>query len=108
MNIIRPPGGFKIIIRPEVERYIRDEIKTNIRIEQFWKDILDRIKITALQESHSLPSTGAPKFSFIANGAVDFNIPTVQIIFECFSDTLTILNALVWTEEDYEDSSYDG
>jgi hypothetical protein len=108
MHIARPPGGFKIVVRPEVEAYIASEAKINFRIEQFWKDILDRIKITALQESHSLPSAGAPKFSFTANGAIDFGIPTIQIIFECFSDTLTILNALVWTEDDYEDSTYDG
>jgi hypothetical protein len=108
MNIARPPGGFKIVIRPEVAQYIYDEIKQNFRIDQFWKDILERVKITALREGHPLPSNGAPKFSFVANGAVDFSIPTIQIIFECFSDTLTILNALVWTEDDYEDSSYNG
>jgi hypothetical protein len=106
MSIIRPPGGFKIVVRPEVDQYIREEIKENFRIEQFWKNILARLKITALRESHALPSAGAPRFSFIANGAVDFSIPTIQIIFEIVSDTLTILNALVWTEDDYEDSSY--
>ena len=59
-----------------------------------------------LDESHSLPSDGHPKFSFVANGAVDFRIPTIQLVFEIYFDTLTIENALVWTEEDYEDSSY--
>jgi hypothetical protein len=105
MSITRPPGGFKIVVRPEVDQYIREETKENFRIE-FWKDILQRLNFTALRESHGLPSAGVPKFSFIANGAVDFSIPTIQIIFETVSDMLTILNALVWTEDDYEDSSY--
>ncbi len=106
MTPVRPPQGFKVVVRPEVDQYIREEIKENFRIEQFWKDILARLKFTALRESHALPSASVPKFSFIANGAVDFGIPTIQIIFEIVSDTLTVLNALVWTEEDYEDSSY--
>jgi hypothetical protein len=106
MQAAKPPGGFKIIVRPEVQKYICTEIRSNFRVEQFWKDILDRLKFTALQEGHPLPSDGVPKFSFVAHGAVDFKIPTIQIIFECFSDILTIQNALVWTEEDYEDSTY--
>jgi len=106
MQVARPPGGFNVVVRPEVEQYIQTEIESNFRIRQFWTDILDRIKITALQEGHSLPSDGAPRFSFIANGAVDFKIPTIQIVYECFGETLTVLSALVWTDEDYEDSTY--
>jgi hypothetical protein len=107
MNVIRPPGGFNVIVRPEVERYIQLEAETNFRILQFWKDILERIKITALQEGIPLPSDGAPKFSFLALGAVDFQIPSIQLIYECFSDDLTVIAALVWTEGDYEDSAYE-
>jgi hypothetical protein len=107
--MIRPLGGFKVVVRPAVEAYIRAEAEGNFRIDQFWKDILDRIRITALQESHRLPSPDdKPKFSFVANGAVDFNIPTIQLVFECVADTITVENALVWTEEDYEDSAYNG
>jgi hypothetical protein len=47
MQIARPPGGFRIIIKPEVQAYIESETKENFRIEQFWKDIQQRIKITA-------------------------------------------------------------
>jgi hypothetical protein len=106
MQVARPEDGFRVVVRPEVARYIESETKQNFRIEQYWKDILERIKFTAFQESHALPSEGAPTFSFVAYGAVDFNIPTIQIIFECLGDTLTVVAALVWTEEDYEDSSY--
>jgi hypothetical protein len=107
MPVARPPGGFRIVVRPEVEEYIGAEITRNFRIQQFWKDILERIKVTALEESHSLPSgNGPPKFSFVAHGAVDFQIPTIQLVFVCSDDTLTVVNALVWTEEDYEDSAY--
>jgi hypothetical protein len=107
MQIARPAGGFRIVVRPAVQQYIATEIAENFRIEQYWKDILERLKITALQESHPLTSpSGIPTFSFVANGAVDFNIPTIQIVFECLADTLEITGALVWTEQDYEDSSY--
>ena len=106
MQIPRPEDGFRIVVRPEVAQSIEAEIQQNFRIEQYWRDILDRLKITALKESHAIPSTGSPTFSFIANGAVDFSIPTIQIVFECLGDTLTIIAALVWTEQDYEDSSY--
>ncbi len=105
MQVARPPDGFRIVVRPEVQQYIDAETKLNVRIEQFWKDILDRIKFTALQESHPLPSEGAPKFVFVASGSVDSGVPTIQIVFECFADTLTILAALVWNEDDYEDSA---
>lgn len=106
MNIVRPPGGFSVIVCPEVAQYILAESEHNFRITQYWKDILDRLKMTALHEGHRLPSDEAPKFSFVANGAVDFQIPTIQLVYECSGDTLTVLNALVWTEEDYEDFAY--
>lgn len=106
MSIDVPPGGFKIVVRPEVEEYIRAETRENFRVEQFWKDILERLKITALHESHQIPSNGPPKFSFLANGAVDFQIPSIQVLFEVLGGSLTVLNALVWTEQDYEDSAY--
>jgi hypothetical protein len=107
MQVARPADGFKIVVRPEVQQYIDAETEDNFRIAQYWKDILDRLKITALQEGHILASpSGIPTFSFVANGAVDFGIPTIQIVFECLADTLTITSALVWAEQDYEDSSY--
>ena len=107
MQVARPADGFRIVVRPEVIQYIAAESEENFRVEQFWKDILARLKFTALQESHALQSTsGTPTFSFIANGAVDFNIPTIQVVFECLDDTLEITAALIWTEQDYEDSSY--
>jgi hypothetical protein len=107
MQIARPEDGFRIVVRPHVAQYIEAEARENFRVAQFWTDILERIKVTALQESHAIASSsGIPTFSFVANGAVDFNIPTIQLVFECFADTLTIIAALVWTEQDYEDSSY--
>jgi hypothetical protein len=58
MQIARPAGGFRIVVRPEVAQYIEAETEQNFRVRQFWNDILARIKFTALQESHALPSGG--------------------------------------------------
>jgi hypothetical protein len=85
-----------------VATYIGEEIKINHRISQCWEDILSRIKITALAEGTRLNLPGKPTFTFIADGAPDFYIPTIQIVYNCFGDVLTVTAALVWRESDSE------
>jgi len=106
MHIARPPGGFNIIVTEEVKAYIAAETQDNFRVQQFWTDILDRIKITALKEGTPIPNRRLPTFTFIAEGNEIFRIPTIQIIYECFGDQLKIVNALVWKPDDQEASPY--
>lgn len=101
-----PPGGFKVVVSASTQQYIEAEIAENFRVSQFWRDILDRIRITALDESTELASKSVPMFTFIADGAPEFHLPTIQIVFEVFDDTLTITNALVYQEADYEGGPY--
>jgi hypothetical protein len=103
MNVVRPPGGFNIVVKPEVQAYIDAETRDNFRVGQFWLDILERLKITGLKEGDQVPRTTRPRFTFIADGAPDFNLPTIKIGYECFADTLTVIGALVYQDEDYED-----
>jgi len=102
MNIARPPGGFKVFVNDSVKAYIEAESKDNFRISQLWIDLLDRIKITALREGTKLDSSGSPTFTYIAEGAVSFKIPTIQITYICFGDTLTVEAAVVWQDSDHE------
>jgi hypothetical protein len=103
MALERPSDGFRIIVSTAVEKYIEAETEDNFRVAQFWSDILERLKYTALRESLPLESQGVPKFLFIADGAPEFGIPTIKLIFEGFFDTLTITNALVYQEGDYSE-----
>ena len=101
MQVARPSGGFKIVVREIVRRYIDSETDGNQRIRQFWTDILSRIAITGLREGTKLKGHGL-RFLFIAEGAPDFFIPSIKIVYECFGDTLTVTAALVMQEADYE------
>lgn len=103
MPAILPRGGFHVIVSASVEAYIEDEVKENFRVEQFWIDVLARIRFTALEDGTPLFGQGVDKYTFIADGLPEFNIPTIQIVYECFADTLTVSAALVWQEADYED-----
>lgn len=100
MNVARPPGGFHIIITPAVQRYIQSEIGENFRLAQFWADVLDRLKITALREGTALPGAPGGRFTFIAEGAPRFGIPMLKIAYACRGDTLTIYAVLVCTDDD--------
>jgi hypothetical protein len=101
MQIARPPDGFKIIVQPLVQAYIDEEIKENFRLRQYWLDILERVRFAALTEGRSIPGN-PPHFTFVAMGAVDFKLPTVQLMYSILGDTLTVEAAVVWTEDDYE------
>src|ERR1700677_4824652 len=104
MELVRPPGGFNIDVLPTVRIYLEAEIENNFRINQYWKDILTRIAMTALRESRKIKDE-PPTFTFVAMGAIDFRIPTIQIVFHIIGSVLTVTAALVWTEDDYEQDS---
>jgi len=108
VNVARPPGGFRIVVRPEVAKYIEAGTQDYFRVRQFWLDILDRLKITGLREGTPISGRSVPSFLFIADGARDFRIPTVQVSYSCLGDTLTIQAALVWQDGDSEAEREDG
>lgn len=102
-----PRGGFHVVVSSSVDAYIAAEIRDNFRVDQFWKDVLARIKFTALEDGTPLASQGVDKFTFIADGLPEYQIPTIQIVYECFDEMLTVSAALVWQEADYEDDEGD-
>src|SRR5262249_4455086 len=104
MQYARPPGGFRVVVVQRVKDYIEAEARENFRISQYWQDILDRVKLTALREARKIAEK-PPTFTFIAMGAVDFHIPTIQIVFTLHADTMTVTAALVWTDDDYEEEA---
>lgn len=108
MNVARPRGGFNVEVADFVNTYIEAEIKENLRIRQFWDDIIFRIRITALREGTRLSCGGTPTFTFIADGASELQIPTIQIVYTCFGDVLTVTAALVWRDSDHEIDDKDG
>jgi hypothetical protein len=61
--------------------------------------------MTALKEGTPIRRSGATAFTFVADGAPDFQIPTIQITYTILGDSLTIDGALVWQESDHEDDS---
>lgn len=99
MNIARPPGGFRIIVKDDVETYVRSEAIENPQVTRHWADILDRIKITALKEGDPVPGCSPPRFFYLALGAPRFRVPNVRLVYEVFSDTLTVKSAVM----DYDD-----
>jgi len=86
MQFARRPDGFKIVVAPKVEEYIESEIKQNFRIRQYWVDILERVKFTALTEGRQI-SDNPPHFTFVAMGAVDFHILPCR---SCFLSSRTL------------------
>lgn len=102
MQVGRPPDGFRIIVAEPVRRYVTAEIGENARIERLWDDLLSRVKFTALREGTPLRSQGPPRFTLIAEGDPGSRIPTIQIVYECFGDTLMLTAALVWQESDHQ------
>jgi hypothetical protein len=107
MNVARPPGGFNVVVVKAVQDYIKAEAGENFRVPQCFSDLLDRIKITGLREGTPIPPPSPPTFTFIGDGAPDFRIPTIQVVYNCLGDTLTVTNALIWNDLDHEDDESD-
>jgi hypothetical protein len=101
VNVARPPEGFHIHVDPRVEQYIEAEIGNNFRVKQLWADLLARISITALKEGTPLPFDDL-RFTYIADGAPDFQIPTIQVCYRILGENLTVYAALVWNEHDQD------
>lgn len=99
MHVVRPPSGFRVIVEEHVKDYIHCESTQNVRVEQFWKDILQRIKFTALREGEPVSGCSPPRFVFLAEGAPRFELPHVRLVYEIFADTLTVKAALVSFED---------
>ena len=80
------------------------EVEANFRVRQIWTDLLVRISVIILREGTRLKSReGAPPtFMFIADGAPDYQIPTIQIVCEILGDQLTVTAGFVWQEGDHD------
>ncbi|MGJ3264463.1 MAG: DUF3693 domain-containing protein [Salinarimonas sp.] len=85
-----------------MKAYIAAEAAENFRITQFWKDILDRLKITGLREGVRL-EPGRARFLFVADGSPRFGIPTIKLAYECIGDRLTVYAAQVVQPGEDED-----
>lgn len=95
MNIVRPPGGFRIHVLPAVQSYIDSETRSFPIVGALWTGLMARVSFTGLREGVSIRGKSPPRFTLVSEGDEPRGIPTIQIVYSCFSDTLTVVAALV-------------
>ena len=90
MNICRPEGGFRIIIRPNVAVLVANKVEQLPAFEQYWNDILERLRFVAHLEGVSDHRFGAGYKLWAAQADTERGLPRVRLVYLALGDKVTV------------------
>ena len=90
MNILRPPGGFKIVLTPGVQALV-DEAKAELDgFDRYWIDITERLRFTAHLEGVADRRFGPGNRLWVSAEDVERGLPRVKLVYLVLGAKVTI------------------
>lgn len=90
MTIFRPAGGFRLIVAPAVQQIVDSWIGGDAGRQQYWNDILDRLRFTAHLEGVAEPRF-PPGHRLWASAEDDSRgLPRIRLVYHVLGDRVRI------------------
>lgn len=89
MNIAKPPGGFKLIVRPNVQAMADDIIANHPEFPKHWRAVLARLKESGHLAGMAVDGNNSQRtgvFQPFHNG------PNITLAWKVLGDTVTIVS----------------
>jgi len=90
MNVARPPGGFNVVVRPNVQAFVNELCAHHPELPRHWKAVIERLKEAGHKAGEPVDGDASQRTAIFQPF---YKGPNIWLAWRVLGDTITVLLA---------------
>ncbi len=92
MNVAKPPGGFHVIVEPQVQAMVDDVFANHPMMPRHWRAVIERLKAAGHTEGEPVDRNASQR---VATLQPFYKGPSIWLAWHVLGDTVTVIAAVM-------------